>query len=88
MVTILILVFAAFNGVALGYFMGRGSATESEETSVSGRTVREMETFIESLREMAWTYRDVDHVFASIVIDEVRSFQQGPDTPGNRTLNS
>ena len=60
--------------VALAWF-AKYLSTPARSTRSERRQLAEYEEFVDRLREIAYDHRDLDSSLASIITDEIRTFQ-------------
>lgn len=76
LVWLLVTVLAGF----AGYFLGAGRSRISEADAASYERLRlrlvESEAMVAKLKDLAWDHRELDPNLATILIDEIRTYEK------------
>ena len=76
---VLLLVVAGVAGIA-GYSLGRSAATQAavdaETVEAVRREVLGLRALVGRLKDIAWDHRELDSTLATIVVDEIRTYEK------------
>jgi hypothetical protein len=78
-ILVLLLVVAVVAGVA-GYALGRGAAgqaaVDAETVEAVRREVLGLRALVSRLKDTAWDHRELDSALATIIVDEIRTYER------------